>query len=378
MRKPDSVQLAWKSQWEQGLSTMPKTPYAAMNEGELIRRIAKAVPSQIGRGTNRAPLGIGDDAAILPCDKRFRWVVSCDAFVDGVHFLWDVHPADSVGYKALARAVSDLVAMGAKPRFFLLTLALQAARGGRWLDKFLRGMARAARELDVTLIGGDTTQASIVSISLTVFGQIEPSKEVTRSGARPGDRIYVSGKPGQAQLGLELIRQRYGSGRKIEGTKGRMGAAWGAVLKPHLYPRIRVQLGLWLAQNRIPSAMMDLSDGLSTDLGRLCEASAVEAQLWVERIPTVTNSAALKAAALRLDLDPLKMALHGGDDYELLFAVSRRNESRLRKAPQSRELTCIGEVVRSNPDARRRVLLIDGNGKAEPLRAGGWDSFRGN
>lgn len=341
------------------------------DEDSLIRRIALAVPSQIGRAANQygASLGIGDDAAILSRQPD-EWVVSCDAFVEGVHFLADVHPGDSVGYKALVRAASDLVAMGALPRLFLLTLALPEARTGRWLDNFLRGMRRAANYLDMRLAGGDTTASRTVSISMTVLGTVEEThrgrrtpqhrRALTRSGARPGDRIYVTGKLGRAQLGLELIRR----GRLKE-----RGLA--PLLRQHLYPRLRLKLGLWLARNSVASAMMDLSDGLSSDLTRLCRASGVGAKLWEDRIPAVPVPPRVSKLLSLHASDALRMALHGGDDYELLFTVPRRNEARLQSAPDAAALTCIGEIT-----GGRQIMLVGSDRRSKPLRPSGWDPFR--
>jgi thiamine-monophosphate kinase len=352
------------------------------DEDQLIRRIARVVPSQVGRARDQygLALGIGDDAAILSSRGR-EWVVSCDAFIEGVHFLPDVHCADSVGYKALVRAASDLIAMGAQPRLFLLTLGLPEARTGRWLDDFLRGMRRAAQYLDMRLAGGDTTTGGSVSISITVMGEMGPGKgrsggasgrlaagrqrqlgeqALTRSGGRPGDRIYVTGTLGRAQLGLELIRQGRLKGRRVA-----------FALRQHLYPRLRIKLGLWLARNHIPSAMMDLSDGLSTDLARLCRASGAGAKVWSERIPTVSVPVDLAKLLGRRSVDLLERALHGGDDYELLFTVPPRSQAHLRFAPDSSALTCIGELTRD-----RRILLVDADGYAKPLKPCGWDPFR--
>lgn len=351
------------------------------DEEALIRRIARAVPSLAGplRGDHGLRLGIGDDAAVLSSGPGTEWVVSCDAFIEGVHFLPDAHPADSVGYKALVRAASDLVAMGAVPKLFLLTLALPAPRSGQWLDEFLRGMRRAARCLDMRLAGGDTTASTMVSISVAVLGRIDGARKrkgrsggerssaddghvLTRSGARAGDRICITGALGRAQLGLELVRR---------GCIRRPGFA--PLLRQHLYPRLRVKLGLWLARNGVASAMMDLSDGLSSDLTRLCRASGVGAKLREDKIPTVSLPA--KVAKLlpgrEMPIRQLQMALHGGEDYELLFTVPPRKEKQLRRAPQSGATTCIGEITHD-----RRILLVDAKGHAKPLKPAGWDPFR--
>jgi thiamine-monophosphate kinase len=149
-------------------------------EDQLVGKMVRAVPSVIGhRASGAVRLGIGDDSAILSPDGRNDWVLSCDAFLEGVHFLVKTHPPDSVGYKSLVRAASDLVAMGASPRFFLMTLALPTSRIGTWLDAFLEGMARAARYLGMRLIGGDTTKSSSVSISITVFGEASHGRALT-------------------------------------------------------------------------------------------------------------------------------------------------------------------------------------------------------
>jgi thiamine-monophosphate kinase len=340
-------------------------------EDQLIKELALTVPSEIGaRRADRSPragvrLGIGDDAAVIVPGRNTDLVVTCDAFLEGVHFLAGRHPADSVGYKSLARATSDIAAMGAKPRFFLLALALPQARTGKWLNGFLRGMRRAAQQIGVRLIGGDTTRYPSISISITVFGEVASGRAVTRAGARPGDILYVTGRLGRAKLGLEVIRNC------PLGEIKRLIRSQNPLLKQHLYPQVRVRLGEWLAKHRIASSMIDISDGLSTDLGHLCAASRVGARVWAERIPRVAIPAAQSNFASKLKLDPLEMALDGGDDYELLFTVPRKLAKRLRSAPEFRNLTAIGEIERG-----KQILLVDSGGRAKPLKPRGWDPFR--
>ena len=332
------------------------------SEDKLIARIAGAVPSIRGIGGRRAGplrLGIGDDAALLASRPGREWVLSCDQFLDGVHFHAETYPPDSVGYKSLVRATSDLAAMGAEPRYFLLALALPSARTGAWLTGFLRGMGRAARELGVKLVGGDTTRGSQISMSLTVIGEVGRGVAVTRSGARLGDAICVSGRLGRAALGLALMESRVRASRALS-----------RLLEPHLYPKIRIQLGAWLARHRVASAMMDISDGLSTDLARMCEASGVGAYLASERIPSVTIPNAAERALRGHRLDALQMALHGGEDYELLFTVPRKNLKRLQGAPGYADIKQIGEIVRG-----KEVTLNETNGSKRPLVAQGWDPF---
>ncbi len=336
------------------------------NEDQLIERIARAIPSIQGAAhSGGMRLGIGDDAAIIAPGRNTEWVLSCDALLEGVHFLAASYPPDSVGYKSLVRAASDLAAMGAQPRLFLLTLALPRRLTGKWLDHFLRGMGRAARQLGMRLVGGDTTRSATVSISITVLGEVPRGRAVRRSGARPGDILYVSGRLGRAHLGLKLMQMR-----SLVGPKTARGSL-ARLLQPHFYPRIRVELGAWLARHRIASAMMDISDGLSTDLARLCAASGVGARLWAERIPCVKVPAARKGMLRKLKFDPLQMALHGGEDYDLLFTVSPRHAKGLQSAPGAAEITAIGEIERG-----KRIVLVGFDGIAKRLVPGGWDPFR--
>jgi thiamine-monophosphate kinase len=339
-------------------------------EAQLIERIARAIPSRKGLFTTNGGgggsllVGIGDDAAVVTPNRRRDLIWTCDAFLEGVHFLANTHPPDSVGYKSLVRATSDIAAMGGIPRLFLLTLALPAERTGPWLDRLLAGMRRAAHSLGVGLAGGDTTRAPLVFISITVLGDIASGRVIRRSGARPGDLIYVSGKLGRAQLGLELMRKGVFRRNSSDGQLRRL-------LQPHLYPKIRLELGAWLARNGVASAMIDVSDGLSTDLGHVCTESGVGARLWAERIPRVQISAAAARRLRRSRLDPLQMALHGGEDYELLFTVPPRHAKRLQKAPESSELTPIGEITRE-----KGIFLASADGRTERLVPGGWDPFR--
>jgi thiamine-monophosphate kinase len=339
-------------------------------ESKLVERVARAFRLRTGAShTSALRLGIGDDAAILSSGGKKDWVLSCDAFLEGVHFLTDRHPADSVGFKSLVRAASDLAAMGATPRFFLLTLAIPVRRTGTWLGEFLRGMARAARSMKMTLAGGDTTKSNAVSISITVVGEIAGGRAVTRAGARPGDLIYVSGTLGRAQLGLDLLVHGNVSGKNRRGVSAKDRAIEG-LLCPHLYPSTKLELGAWLARHRVASAMMDISDGLSTDLTRLCTASGVGAQIQSAAIPVVVLPAALSKCRGRLKFHPLQMALHGGEDYELLFTVSPRNAKKLHAAPGFKHLTQIGKVTRG-----KDIVLINSKAGKSRLKPQGWDPF---
>lgn len=326
-----------------------------VRENELIHRIEKAL-GESSRPSREVRLGIGDDAALFRPRVRPELILTCDWFLEGTHFLRDKHPADSVGWKCLARTLSDVAAMGGIPRCYLLSLALPASHTGRWMDGFLGGLRRASRTFGCVLAGGDTTQRKEILINITVVGEIQVGPAVLRSGARPGDLIYVSGRLGEADLGLQILRR---SQRPVNPKD--------PFLRRHLYPEPRLPLGQWLAKKRLASAMMDLSDGLSTDLPRLCAASGVGARLESSKIPRTRNS----DAARRLGLDPLDLALHGGDDYELLFTVPRQRAKSLPGVFRGIKLTLIGRITQ-----KAKLVVCDENGRERALAPGGWDPFR--
>jgi thiamine-monophosphate kinase len=318
-------------------------------EDQLVTRIARRF-SPGGRGGVR--LGAGDDAALWQPRAGYETVLTSDWFLEGSHFLRELHPADSVGWKCLARAASDIAAMGGVPRCFLLNLALPALQTGKWLDGFLGGLWRAAKFLGCEMAGGDTTRQERILINVTVVGEVRKGRVVLRSGARPDDLLFVSGKLGEAELGLRELRRR---GKAA--VKARNAAA-----RKHLYPEPRIALGRWLAENRFASAMMDVSDGLSTDLARMCAASGVGAVIAPGAVPGPEGLAGGEAE---------RLALHGGDDYELLFTVPTGQLRRLKRSLGKRQVACIGAITK-----RQRLLLAKENGIAEEMVPGGWDPFR--
>ena len=321
-------------------------------ENQLIERVRRRIPSR-AKGLR---VGIGDDAAVMSFRNGTEWVVTTDAFLENVHFLRSAHPPRAVGYKALARATSDLAAMGARPLYFLLALAIPPACTTAWLESFLGGMAAAARRFGLTLAGGDTTNYPSVVVNLTIIGEVDSGRAVLRSGARPGDLICVSGRLGEAELGWRLVQRGI---YKQERRK--------KLLRKHFKPEPRLALGRWLVDHRCVTAMIDTSDGLSTDLGHICKASGVGAKVFAEKIPLVDVPHELR----RMGLDPLRLALDGGEDYELLFTIPKRLAGRVPRHLMGIPITAIGEITR-----QKRISLVGANGRRNPLHAGGWDSFR--
>jgi len=326
-----------------------------MREGKIIRRISKEFGQvrELLHG-RKVLLHMGDDAALLTPTPGCETILSCDWFLEGTHFLRNRHRPDAVGWKCLARAASDIAAMGGSPVCFLLSLALPESCSVGWLEHFLTGLRRAARQLGLELAGGDTTRSRQPLISITVVGEVLRGRAVRRSGARPGDLIWVSGRLGEAQLGFELLR---------EGPHRQPGPS--GALRKHLYPEPRIELGRWLAEKHLVTAMIDVSDGLSTDLGHICDASGAGARVDAPKIP-LPRLPRLKPARF----DPLQLALHGGEDYELLFTVPRRLARQLPETYRGLPLTKIGEITR-----HKEILLVESGKRLRPLIPGGWDPF---
>ena len=326
-----------------------------LGETAVLGRIEVLATATAARSSG-VHLGVGDDAAIFQAKRGYEQILTCDWFLEGTHFLRDRHPPDAVGWKCLTRAVSDVAAMGGVPRCFLLSLELPATHVRAWLGEFLGGLRRAAKRFQCVLVGGDTTRRKDILVNVTVVGEVRKDRAILRSGARAGEILYTSGRLGEADLGLRLIRD----GKEPVNSRD-------PLLRKHLYPEPRLALGRWLAENRLASAMMDLSDGLSTDLLRLCAASGVGARINGAKIPTVRSPKARRpGGSVSLDL-----AVHGGDDYELLFTVPRKNLKRIPRSFHGLPLTAIGEMT-----AEQTVILITTDGREAPLPNRGWDPFQ--
>jgi thiamine-monophosphate kinase len=257
-------------------------------------------------------LGVGDDAAVLEVRADRKLVVALDTIVEGVHFPVGTAAAD-IGYRAVAVNLSDLAAMGAEPAWMTLSLSLPNADEA-WLDGFAAGLFEIAVNHGVALVGGDTVKGPMV-ITVQIAGWVEPDRWLTRSAARPGDLVFVSGVPGEAAAGLAVVQQ----GLPMDESALHLARRF-------LRPEPRVALGRRLRS--IASAAMDVSDGLLTDLGKLCKASACGAQIDVESLP---RSAAMQR--MFSNDDCVDYALAGGDDYEILFTVPPERQSEVTSLP---------------------------------------------
>lgn len=319
-----------------------------MNEFELIREYFASQP--VARPD--VVLGIGDDAALLNVPPEHELVVSTDMLVAGVHFPESVD-ARSIGHKALAVNLSDLAAMGATPAWFTLNLSLPQADPA-WLKDFSQGLFALARQYDVALVGGDTTRGPL-TVGIQIMGFVPRWQALMRSGAKPGDRICVTGHLGEAALGLRLLR-----GQIILPDEYQMPVVM------HLNrPTPRVAAGM--ALRGIASACIDISDGLAADLGHVLEASGVGARIRLDRLPL---SPAYDAAFEQAGWEP---ALAGGDDYELCFTVPPDRAATLQRAAGRFGVpwTEIGEI-----ETRPGLRIVDAQGALYTPRVAGYDHFR--
>lgn len=314
-----------------------------LSEKQLIKQIRRSA-----RGGQSLVTGIGDDCAVLRLPPGDQLLVTTDFTIENVHFRRDWHPPELVGRRCLTRGLSDIAAMGGEPRAAFLSLGVASDVPEKWVDRFLKGLLQQADEFKVPLAGGDTAQsAGGIQADIVVVGSVPKGKAVLRSGAKAGEPIYVTGELGGASAALARLRE---------------SKPLGARYSRYLCPLPRVAVGQWLRQRGVASAMIDLSDGLSTDLEHICQESRVGAEIEAEAIPR----AQIGPGKNRVELE---LALHGGDDYELLFTSAAAVPSKIAGV----RVTRIGRTTRS-----AGMRLIGADGKAQPLQAGGWEHFTGN
>lgn len=330
-----------------------------LSEFELIRRFfVESMPKPLH---SVLALGIGDDAAVINIAADSQLVSTIDTSIAGVHFPVNANPYD-IAYRALSVNVSDLAAMGARPSFYTLALSLKQA-DPVWLQAFAQGLADASAQYGIELAGGDTTRGDL-SISIAAQGEIETSSFLTRTGARPGDLVYVTGCLGDAYAGLQLA---LGHDDAINCADQRDRDY---LLRRYLRPQARLECGR--ALRLVASACLDISDGLLGDLGHICLGSKVAAAINSSALPL--SSALL--AALSYD-EAVEAALVGGDDYELCFTIAPNNLEALAKLSQTGvDFSCIGEILAEDDFAvRDRVSCYDEAGQLIRLSGQSYKHF---
>lgn len=328
-----------------------KASQSTTGELRLIERIRRRA---VGTHAAELQLGIGDDCALLRLRAGDELVVTTDLSIDGRHFRLAWHPLEAIGHRTLARGLSDLAAMGARPLAAFLSLALPPdIANGKSIDQFLNGFFSLAAATGTPLAGGDLAESPIFAADIVLLGAVRTGRALLRSGARPGDLLYVTGALGGAAAGLAALARAK--------RKPRAGAPLHAVLARHLYPAPRLPQGQWLARHRAATAALDISDGLSTDLAHLCEASRVAAEIDLACLPIAPGAT-------------LEQALHGGEDYELLFTAAPG--ARVPGTIAGVAVTRIGRIVRRN--VRRPMMTQLTASGPQPLTARGWEHFSGS
>lgn len=327
-------------------------------ELELIRRIrARTARLRMGIGVRSGVvLGIRDDCALLKVRPGEEVAVTTDLSIEGRHFRMDWHEPEAVGHRTLARGLSDLAAMGARPVAAFVSLGLRREMaGGRdeWVKRFYEGLLKLAGEQDVPLAGGDLAESPVVLADVVLVGAAPRGKALRRSGARAGDAIYVTGELGGAAAGLAMLGSLEFAVRSSEHGKSQ------ALLKAHLFPQPRVAQGLWLRKRGAATAAIDVSDGLSTDLRHICEESGLAAELEEAALPIAAGAT-------------LEQALDGGEDYELLFTAAEG--TRIPRMIAGVRVTRIGRMVRRRK-GQAPITTKGADGRMRALEPMGWQHF---
>nr|WP_206529667.1 thiamine-phosphate kinase [Brevibacillus sp. SYP-B805] len=343
-----SFRTAWK---QKERTTVPH------DEFSRIRQWTSRSAGQEGDGLS---VGIGDDAAVFAVAAGREVVACCDAMIETVHFLREtMEPAD-IGYKALVSNLSDIAAMGGIPRFALVTIGVSPRWSVEECSRIYDGIYEAAEQHGVRIIGGDTVSTpDALHLSITVLGEVEQGKALRRSGARPGDLVFVTGPLGGAAAGLSLM---LADREKME--------QWPALVMMHRRPVPRIREGrLLLASCSRPGALNDVSDGLASELWEIAEASGVAVAVDPRRIPIAEEVRRYAASAGK---DPLAWALYGGEDYELVGTVPEKDIGRLQQVFQ--ENGCTLAVIGRVEEGEQAVWLADGTVRT-PLPKGGYNHF---
>ena len=315
-------------------------------EKALIARIRSQAKK--GRGI---VTGIGDDCAVLRVPPDHEALVTTDFSLEGVHFRREWHAAESVGHRCLARGLSDVAAMGGEPIAAFVSLALPRDLPQSWVNGFSKGLLKLADSAGVSLGGGDTAQSpGGILADVMVLGSVPRGKAILRSGARAGDGIYVSGELGGSAA--TLAQMMSSSKHKLNPNH----------FPQHFSPQPRLALGRMLRERGLASAMIDISDGLSTDLSHICEESGVGAEILAHAIP----GAAIGKHSHEVDL---QFALHGGEDYELLFTAPHNHHVSSRLAGVA--ITQIGRITRNT-----KIFLRNADGGKSLLKSKGWEHFK--
>lgn len=328
-------------------------------EFDLIRRLQ----AQTAKPDRQVALGIGDDTAILKTSSTEWTLITTDLLAEGVHFDLATSSCENIGYRAAIANLSDIAAMGGTPRFMLVAIAIPSTCSATQIHQLYRGMMQASSSYQVCLVGGDTSASKHgLFLSITLTGVVRPKHALLRSGARVGDRLYVTGTLGDSRAGLDLLsarRRRHLPASHVRFLRHR-----------HHRPSARIAEGQWLVKHGLAGAAIDLSDGLTGDLRHICEESGVGADVLKGALPI---SPACHAYAAAYGLSPQDIALQGGEDYELLFTVPADQQARFERLAGKTpfHFTCIGTITPRRSGLRLRTE----QGTTSPLPLTSYEHF---
>ncbi len=338
------------------MSPRPRRTLQDLGEFGFIRRIQR----QFARPSAAILRGIGEDTALVRPSPGHLLLLTTDLLLEGVHFDLATATAEDIGYKAAVANLSDIAAMGGVPQYLLVSLAAPARTPVGSIEKLYAGLMRACRRHGALLIGGDTSSSKHgLFIHITLTGAVEPNRALRRDGASIGDLIFVTGSLGDSLAGWWLLTGPRGARRRPRGLAARHVRR---LIQRHLRPVPRVKAGRALSTHRLATAAIDLSDGLSGDLGHLCAQSGVGAEIDAARLPL---SVSCRAFARAEGIDPVQLGLAGGEDYELLFTVPAGRRARLERLAYrlGTRLTCIGRI-----EPKARGIRVRGTDhRREPL-----------
>jgi thiamine-monophosphate kinase len=347
---------------------MPSSARPQANSRIREFSLIRALRQRYRASTPHLLRGIGDDAAVITPLRRRPYLLTTDLLAEGIHFHCRSAAFADIGFRAAAANLSDIAAMGGRPEYLLVSLAIPRGATGRQVEQLYGGMMTACRPYRVTLIGGDTSASrGGWFVNITLIGSASSGRILFRSGARAGDDLYVTGTLGDSRAGLRLLE-----GRKGTVGSGRLAATQRRFLiRRHLRPTARIREGQWLANAAWATSAIDLSDGLSGDLRHLCAESRVGAIIELSALP-ISSACRLYAESVKEDAQTF--ALAGGEDYELLFTVPARQRMRFHRASAQHRFraTRVGRMTAAKEGLR--MALPDG--RERPLPATGFEHFR--
>ena len=356
--------MPWRGISSKKVFKKPVMDLSKLGEFNLISRLQ----SRLKYRSPQVIQGIGDDCAVLSLNNGNYQVLTTDALVETIHFNLKTHTPEQLGWKTMAVNISDIAAMGGQPKFAVISIGIPRSFPVDFLDRFYKGLNQASLKYKVALVGGDTVASpKHLFINLTVLGETWKKKVFVRSGARPGDKIFVTGTLGDSALGLKILESPKKKWKGSEALRKKL-------VQHHLKPEPSVQVANWLAKSKFKvTSMIDISDGLTQDLGHILKAGKVGGELWESEIPI---SKPLAKFSLINGLSALEWALGGGEDYELLFTLAPEDVISLgiesiTKVDQP--VTQIGVIT-----AKKGIRLISKTGRSKTLqRSMGFNHFKG-